>query len=110
MSKYAVYHIISPLGYKVDVWTDGGKKDPTFKELFENEVTRVMKLEQAGCKIETTNTLPAPVAPQATTPSQDRFCTTCGNKLTYKEGTSKAGKPYKGYFCSERGHEPQWVK
>lgn len=27
-------------------------------------------------------------------------CPKCGGKTTYKEGTSKTGKPYKGWFCN----------
>lgn len=38
-------------------------------------------------------------------------CTVCGAVATYKSGTSKAGKPYKGYFCTtDKTHAPQWVK
>ena len=37
-------------------------------------------------------------------------CAVCKKPLTFKEGISKTGKPYKGYFCSEKGHPVQWVK
>ena len=55
-----------------------------------------------------------PVAPPA--PKQDdNFegkvpCNDCGAETTYKEGISKAGKPYKGYFCTQsREHKPFFV-
>lgn len=38
-------------------------------------------------------------------------CRECGSTMTYREGTSRAGKPYKGYFCPDgdcKG-EPVWV-
>ena len=38
-------------------------------------------------------------------------CPICGGPTTFKEGTSKAGKHYKGYFCEsgEKNHV-QWAK
>lgn len=38
-------------------------------------------------------------------------CPTCGNAMVYKEGTSKAGKAWAGYFCSDRNckQTPMWV-
>ena len=38
-------------------------------------------------------------------------CGTCGKVMTYREGTSKSGKDYKGYFCPDRDCEgdPVWV-
>lgn len=39
------------------------------------------------------------------------LCAVCGSPTEYKEGTSKAGKAYKGYFCTkDRTHAPVWVK
>lgn len=38
----------------------------------------------------------------------EKHCPTCGNLMTYKEGVSKTGKPWKGWFCSEKGHNPIW--
>lgn len=32
-----------------------------------------------------------------------RACPTCQKPMLWKEGTSKAGKPYAGWFCSDRG-------
>lgn len=37
-------------------------------------------------------------------------CPVCGQPMKYKEGISKAGKPYRGYFCSVKDHPPVWVK
>ena len=38
-------------------------------------------------------------------------CSVCGKKMTYREGESRAGKPYKGYFCPDRDCEgkPVWI-
>ena len=38
-------------------------------------------------------------------------CGECGKAMTYREGTSKSGKDYKGYFCPDRDCEgdPVWV-
>jgi hypothetical protein len=38
-------------------------------------------------------------------------CPTCGQQMVYKEGTSKAGKAYAGYFCSDRNckQPPIWA-
>ncbi len=38
-------------------------------------------------------------------------CSVCGRKMTYREGESRAGKPYKGFFCPESDCEgkPVWV-
>jgi hypothetical protein len=34
-----------------------------------------------------------------------------GVEMQYNEGTSKAGKPYKGWFCRCGGdHPPEWVR
>lgn len=38
-------------------------------------------------------------------------CSVCGKKMTYREGESRAGKPYKGFFCPENDCEgkPVWL-
>ena len=38
-------------------------------------------------------------------------CSVCGKKMQYREGESRAGKPYKGYFCPDRDCEgkPVWI-
>ena len=39
------------------------------------------------------------------------LCGKCGSEMTFREGTSKNGKDYKGYFCPDRdcSGEPVWV-
>jgi hypothetical protein len=37
-------------------------------------------------------------------------CEVCGKSMEFKSGTSQAGKPWKGWFCSEKGHPVQWSK
>jgi hypothetical protein len=51
----------------------------------------------------------APDAPQQTGEGE---CPTCGAAMVYKEGTSKAGKAYAGYFCSDRNckQPPIWAE
>lgn len=42
--------------------------------------------------------------------SQGVPCGVCGGPTQFKSGTSRAGKPYKGHFCtSNRDHAPVWV-
>ena len=38
-------------------------------------------------------------------------CSVCGKKMTYREGESRTGKPYKGFFCPESDCEgkPVWL-
>ena len=40
----------------------------------------------------------------------DKKCDVCENMLEQKEGVSKAGKPYKGWFCPDRDckGKPVW--
>ncbi len=33
---------------------------------------------------------------------ETKTCPQCGSEMKFREGTSKAGKPYKGYFCTNR--------
>lgn len=47
----------------------------------------------------------------AEAPTDTEFtCEECGGPMTYRKGTSKAGKPYKGWFCSKRDckGKPVW--
>jgi hypothetical protein len=48
-----------------------------------------------------------------TTPSKANppNCTACGKKMKFREGESKNGKPYKGFFCQDRDCEgkPVWI-
>jgi hypothetical protein len=38
-------------------------------------------------------------------------CKVCGEKMKFREGESKNGKPYKGFFCQDRDCEgkPVWI-
>ena len=48
-----------------------------------------------------------------TTPSKSSppNCKVCGKKMKFREGESKNGKPYKGFFCQDRDCEgkPVWI-
>jgi len=40
----------------------------------------------------------------------NRLCDECGQPLKFREGVGSSGKPYKGWFCAERGHPVQWIR
>lgn len=48
----------------------------------------------------------APVTPQAT----KYTCRICGEPAEFKQGISKAGKPWKGYFCSANKEHVSWLR
>ena len=87
--KYLIYHLISPLGHKVDLWTNAGKKNPTYKDLA-NEEIRIQKIEQAGFKMDVS--LHPQNAPQSTTGGQVSFCEL--HKIDMKERQGKYNKFY----------------
>ena len=37
-------------------------------------------------------------------------CKVCGKQLTFRTGINKAGKAWKGWFCEDKSHEPQWER
>ena len=41
-----------------------------------------------------------------------RVCPTCRANMEFKQGTNKAGKPWAGWFCSDKkcSQEPQWER
>jgi len=95
MSKFAIYHIITPLGYEVDIMTDGKPGGITYEELFANEEMRIMKIEATGAKVlkEVSQVVQAPQKPLAsTTTPQATFCEV--HKVEMKERDGKYGKFY----------------
>jgi len=107
MSKFVIYKVISPLGYPVEIMTDGLPSKTTYAKLFENEATRIMKIEQTGAKVIKEVTRPL----EATTQSQEKPCGTCGEKMELRSGVSKTGKAWKGWFCpKDKTHEPVWER
>ena len=48
---------------------------------------------------------------ETSSPDDPPKCGTCGKVMTFREGTSKNGRDYKGYFCPDRDceGEPVWV-
>ena len=46
-----------------------------------------------------------------TSKSNPPKCKVCGQKMKFREGESKNGKPYKGFFCQDRDCEgkPVWI-
>ena len=104
MSKFVIYKAISPLGYPVEIMTDGLPSKVTYAKLFEDEVTRIMTIEATGARVVKEVTKPL----EATTQSQEKFCGTCGLKMTMRSGVGKTGKAWTGWFCSDKSHEPIW--
>ena len=53
-------------------------------------------------------TKPAQTSTQPT--GDETMCQKCGSEMTYKEGTSKSGKPYKALFCASKNNDHTiWV-
>jgi hypothetical protein len=50
-----------------------------------------------------------PPQQQSATPGPQRFCQECGGATEYREGTNAKGH-WKGFFCANDKHKPQWVK
>jgi hypothetical protein len=93
--KYLIYDVISPLGYKIKLWTDGLPGKLTYEQLFEDEETRIMKIEATGAKVlkEVSQVVQAPQKPLAsTTTPQATFCEV--HKVEMKERDGKYGKFY----------------
>ena len=40
---------------------------------------------------------------------EETLCQACGAIMTFKEGLTKTGKPYKAYFCADKTHPPLWM-
>ena len=110
MSKFVIYKAISPLGYPVEIMTDGLPSKVTYEKLFVDEEMRIMKIEATGAKVvKEVAQVPTPQKPlEATTQSQEKFCGTCGLKMTMRSGVGKTGKAWTGWFCSDKSHEPIW--
>ena len=55
----------------------------------------------------------AATAPEVEKPSRDDppACPECGRKMAYREGKSRSGRPYKGFFCRTEGCQgrPVWL-
>lgn len=73
-----------------------------------------LKPSDKGGKMASAPTMPLPirsVAEQLDEKLGGTYkCQTCGETAEVKSGTSKAGKPYKGAFCTaNREHTPQWL-
>ena len=98
------YHLISPEGIKVDYTTNQKRasdlidKHPILVGWFEKQGWKFEKESVKGKKpgiiFDPTKTIPCPI---------------CKQPMTPKQGISKTGKPWKGYFCSNRDHPPVWA-
>ncbi len=50
-----------------------------------------------------------PAAPVSVAPSASQPHSCAHGPRTFREGTNKSGKDYKGYFCAEDQCSPEWV-
>lgn len=41
--------------------------------------------------------------------NNEKICLECNGVMSYKEGKTKEGKQYKGWFCKTREHKPIWA-
>lgn len=58
----------------------------------------------------TANVKPLPDFFENRDPQEVPLCKECGSMTTFKEGVSKTGKKYKGYFCTvDKKHSPIWL-
>ena len=61
----------------------------------------------APVKTPTRNVLPP--MPAGMQMHEKTLCQACGAIMTFKEGLTKTGKPYKAYFCADKTHPPLWM-
>lgn len=108
--KYIVYHAISPLGYKIDIWTNGEDDKITYEKLFEDEPTRLMMIEKTGAKVLKDVPQAPQVAPQADTGIKiTPICGIHNIPMNWKTGISKTtGKPYAFWSCSGKMPDGGW--
>ena len=98
--KSFIYHLQDKDGNLIDYVTSAKKAT----ELVEGHEVRLAWFEKKGF---------IPVKgkkPRLTfDPNKTIPCPICKQPMTPKQGVSKAGKPWKGYFCSNRDHPPVWA-
>lgn len=84
-------------------------KGATVEEVFSQAETALSKVQKAGGTARPKRRSPNGTVEPAG--EADPKCAACGKEMTYREGTSKSGKDYKGYFCPDRDckGEPVWV-
>jgi hypothetical protein len=84
-------------------------KGATVEDVLEKAKDALNAVCSAGGKPRPSESCPTtPEEPSSNAPPN---CPECHQTMVYREGTSKAGKPYKGYFCPDRDckGEPVWV-
>lgn len=108
--KYAVYKAISPLGYPVDLMTDGKEDGNTWEKVFEDEPMRIMAIEKLGAKVLKDVPQEVKPTPQATT-VRPGYCLLHDVEMEKKEG--KFGTFYSHYkevngikiYCNGKGYK-----
>jgi hypothetical protein len=68
----------------------------------------VEKIIKAGGEARPSNDNGNSATPSKSNPPN---CAACGKKMKFREGESRNGKPYKGFFCQDRDCEgkPVWI-
>jgi hypothetical protein len=81
MTYYRRYNIVMMFNLLFDEDDDGNKASGYGKQQVQQRQTAV----------------PAPVSH-----GDEKMCQKCGSEMIYKEGTTKAGKPYKAWMCASK--------
>ena len=87
-------------------------KAATVEDVLSQAETAQTKVREAGGVARPRRQTPAgggnPETPSSNDPPK---CGKCAKAMTFREGTSKSGKDYKGYFCPDRDceGEPVWI-
>lgn len=105
--RFFLIPLKDPVGNQVTYMT-GEKR---LNDLIGKYGTVTNYLKKAGFdQIRVDGAKPAETAVEPTTQGDTHHCRACGKEMTFKQGTSKAGKDWKGWFCQEKDHEVQWAK
>lgn len=105
--RYFIIHLKDENGNKVDYLTG----EPKLEDLVGKYDTVVDYLNKRGFTQVGMDVLSQPKLPlESISQGQEKHCATCGELMTFKEGVGKNGKPYKAYFCAQKGHPPIWLK
>jgi hypothetical protein len=90
-------------GYEMHLQLSGTSTD----SVLDDANSAITKIKKAGGAPRPTRNGTTSDATSKEAPS----CTVCSKKMTYREGESRNGKPYKGFFCPDRDCEgkPVWV-
>ena len=87
-------------------------KGATVKDVLSEADSAIATVKKAGGVARPRRQTPAGGSNGSTPPEGDPpKCGACDSSMTFREGISRNGKDYKGYFCPDRDceGEPVWV-